>query len=407
MALTDLQLRNAKPSDRPYKMADGGGLYMEVRPTGKKLWRYRYRIAGKENIYAIGEYPRVTLSAARAERDEAKDAVRQGLHPAHLREAERQQNITESANTFQAIALEFAEQKARTWSETYQDQFRRAMEQNVYPYIGTIPIRHLNSQHILEIMRRMDNRGATAYAIQVRQWCSAVFCYAASTMRADGDPAAAVKGAVQRRQINHARALEPHEIRDYLQRLQGFGGNRATGIALELMLYLFPRTAELRTAEWQDMHLADAQWRIPAEKMKMRRMHIVPLPRQAVALLEELQTITGNGRWLFPNTRRPATVMSATTINRALEYLGYPTGHVSGHDFRATASTRLNEMGYPEAHIEMQLAHAPRNKTAAAYNHAKYLPERERMMQDWADYLDSLRKGSKKVVGINRAKDGR
>ena len=402
MALTDLQLRNAKPGDKPYKMADGGGLYMEVRPTGKKLWRYRYRIAGKENIYAIGEYPRVTLSAARAERDNAKDAVRQGLHPAHLRRAERQQNITESANTFEAIAREYAEQKARTWSDTYLDQFERAMDANVYPYIGSIPVRHINSQHILEIMRRMDKRGAAAYAIQVRQWCSAIFCYAASTMRADGDPAAAVKGAVQRRPITHAKPLGPSQIRDYLKRLSGFGGNRATGIALELMLYLFPRTAELRKAEWLDIHLEDAQWRIPADKMKMRRTHIVPLPRQALALLEELKTITGNGRWLFPNTRRPTTVMSATTINRALEYLGYETGHVTGHDFRATASTRLNEMGYPEAHIEMQLAHAPRNKTAAAYNHAKYLQERHRMMQDWADYIDSLRT-SKKVVPIKSA----
>ena len=350
-------------------------------------------------MFAIGEYPEISLSAARSQRDEARTLVRQGIHPSHVRQTEKLHNITESANTFQAVAMEFAEQKRRTWTEKYSNQFDRTMKGNVYPYIGRLPIRQVTSVHILEIMRRMDKRGATTYAIVTRKWCSAVFRYAASTMRADADPAAALKGALTRPDVKHARPLEPGEIGEYLKKLDNFGGNRTTGIALELLLLLFVRTAEIRTADWSHFDLDGAQWKIPAEKMKMRRIHVVPLPEQAVALLRELHAITGGGQWLFPNTRRPREVMSPTTVNRALEYMGYSTGQVTGHDFRATASTRLNEMGYPPAHIEMQLAHAPKNKTAAAYNHAQYLPERTRMMQDWADYVYSLKAGGE-VVGI-------
>ncbi len=402
MALTDLKIRRSKPDTKAYKVADSGGLYIEVRPTGSKLWRYRYRIAGKENVFALGEYPDVSLSDARTARDEAKALVKQGIHPSHVRQAEKLNNIAAGANTFQAISEEYAEQKAKKWSIRYADQYRRAMEANVYPYIGKLPIKNVTSAHILEILRRMDKNGAPTYAIMVRQWCSSVFRYAASTMRADSDPAAALKGAITRPDIEHARAMEAGEITQFWERLGKFGGNRTTGIAIELMLLTFVRTAEIRTAEWVDFDLENALWKIPASKMKKSRVHLVPLSAQALILLRELHTITGNGRWLFPNTRRPKDVMSATTVNRALEYMGYSTGDVTGHDFRATASTNLYEMGYPEAHIEMQLAHVKKDKTAAAYNHAKYLAERTRMMQDWADWLESLKDGGQKVVPIRK-----
>ena len=390
MPLTDLQLRRARPEPKAYKITDGSGLFIEIRPTGSKLWRYRYRIAGKENTFALGEYPELTLAAAREARDEARKLTRQGIHPAHARHADKLNNIAEGAQTFEAIAREFAEQKAKVWSDRYCGQFDRAMSNNVYPMIGKLPIRQVTSMHILEILRRMDKRGAATYAFSIRQWCSAVFRYAASTMRADGDPAAALKGAISRPAVKHARALEQSEISEYLGKLRRFGGNRTTGICLELLMLTFVRSAEIRQARWEDFDLEGAVWRIPAERMKMKRIHVVPLARRSVELLRELQAITGGGEWLFPNTRRPRDVMSPTTINRALEYMGYESGRVTGHDFRATASTRLNEMGYPEAHIEMQLAHAKRNKTAAAYNHAQYLAERTRMMQDWADYVYSL-----------------
>lgn len=402
MALTDLQIRRSKPADKRYKITDSGGLYIEVRPTGSRLWRYRYRIAGKENVFALGEYPDLSLSDARTERDKARALVKQGIHPSHVRQAEKASNIVEGANTFQAVAEELAEQKAKTWSPKYAGQFKRAMTLNVYPYIGKLPIRQVTSAHILEIMRRMDKRGAATYAISIRQWCSTVFQYAASTMRADADPAAALKGAITRPDVNHATPLDPGQIADYLDRLEKFGGNRTTAIALELLLLTFVRTAEMRMAEWSELDLDGGLWKLPAGKMKKKRVHVVPLSWQAVDLLKELKGITGSSRWLFPNTRRPRDVMSATTVNRALEYMGYPTGQVTGHDFRATASTRLYEMGYPEAHIEMQLAHAKKNKTAAAYNHAQYMAERIRMMQDWSDYVYSLREGSN-VVPINNA----
>ena len=403
MALTDLKIRRSKPAEKAYKITDAAGLYIEIRPTGSKLWRYRYRIDGKENVFALGEYPDLSLSDARAERDKARALVKKGTHPSHARQAEKAVNIAEGANTFMAVAKEFAEQKARTWSPKYADQFNRAMAGNVYPYIGKLPMKQITSADVLAVLRRMDKNGAPTYAIQIRQWCSQVFRYAAATMRADSDPAAALKGAITRPEVSHARALSAEEITDYLGKLRAFGGNRTTAIALELLLLTFVRTAEIRTAEWEDFDLEGGQWKIPASKMKKRRIHVVPLADQAVTLLKELQTITGNGRWLFPNTRRPRDVMSATTVNRALEYMGYPTGQVTGHDFRATASTHLYEIGYPEAHIETQLAHAKKNKTAAAYNHAQHLTERAQMMQDWADFVYSLEAGTGNVVGIRSA----
>jgi integrase len=390
MSLTDLQLRRAKPEAKAYKITDGAGLYIEVKPTGARLWRYRYRIAGKENAFALGEYPEMTLAAASEARDQARKLVRKGISPARSRQIERLSNIADGEHTFESIAREFMGQKAKTWSAKYSSQFTRAMEGNVFPVIGKLPIRSITSIHILDIMRQMDKRGATTYALSVRQWCGAVFRFAVSTMRADSNPSEALRGAMTRPAINHARALETKEISEYLGKLEKFGGNRTTGICLEVLLMTFVRSAEIRQARWEYFDLDAAVWRIPAEKMKMRRIHLVPLASQVVDLLRELKTITGGGEWLFPNTRRPRDVMSPTTINRALEGMGYATGKVTGHDFRATASTQLREIGYPDAHIDVQMAHAKKNKTESAYNHAQYLAERTRMMQDWADYVYSL-----------------
>src|SRR5690554_1580277 len=255
MPLTDLAIRRAKPEAKHYRMTDSAGLYIEVRPTGSKLWRYRYRIAGKEGTFALGVYPEVTLSAAREARDEARKLVRQGINPAHVRQAEKLNNIAEGAQTFEAIAKEFAEQKAKIWTPKYSGQFGRAMSNNVYPLIGKLPIRQVTSMHILEILRRMDKRGAATYAFSVSQWCSAVFRYAASTMRSEGDPAAALRGAISRPAVKHARALEQKEISEYLGKLEKFGGNRTTGICLELLLLTFVRSAEIRQARWADMDL--------------------------------------------------------------------------------------------------------------------------------------------------------
>lgn len=390
MALTDVKIRQTRSADKPLKLTDGGGLYLEVRPNSARLWRYRYRIAGKENLYAIGEYPAVSLQDARRLRDEARELVRQGVHPSHARQAKLTDQIARNANTFEAVAREWLESKRARWSAYYHGQATRALEQNVFPKLGRLPVRAVTAAQILDVLNTMDRRGATTYALQVRQWCSAIFRYAVVTLRADGDPAAALKGALTRPPIDHARPMAPSDIADYKTRLAGYGGNRTTVIALWLLLYLFVRTGELRRAAWAEFDLDAGEWKVPPERMKMGRAHLVPLPRQALVLLRELQRITGAGVLLFPNSRRPTEPMSATTVNRALEHMGYSSGAWTGHDFRATASTLLHEQGYRSELVEMQLAHADKSKTRAAYNHAQYLPERRAMMQAWADWVDSV-----------------
>lgn len=396
MALTDVKIRQTKPGDKPIKLTDSNGLYLEVKPTGSKLWRYRYRLPDetgklKENVFAIGEYPTLSLSDARAERDAARELVKSGRHPAHVRQAAKASQIRQNANTFEAIGREWLEKKQPQWKPYTFKQASYALEKNVFPSFGSLPIREVSAQDVLTILQKMEERGAIVLAMQVRQWCSAIFRYAASTLRADYDPAAALKGALHRPEINHSRPLSSEDIADLKAKLLAYNGNRTTVIAIWLLMYLFTRTAELRLAAWSEFNLETAEWRIPAGRMKMKRMHVVPLPAQALVLLKELRRITGAGDLLFPNVRRPEASISATTINRALEHMGYGTGEVTGHDFRATASTILHERGYRPDVIERQLAHAERNKVKAAYNHAEYMPERRAMMQDWADYLDSVR----------------
>ncbi len=385
MPLTDIKIRQAKPGAAALKLTDGGGLYLEVKPSGSKLWRYRYRIDGKENVFAIGAYPEVSLSAARAERDLAREHVRSGRHPSHVRQTEKALQLAENRNTFQVVAGEWIDTRLATRTKTYREQCERAFKADVYPRIGRLPMREITAAQVLDILTRMDKRGATTLALQVRQWISAVFRFGVATLRADADPAAALKGAIQRKPINHSKPMSREVLGRYYQALGSYGGHRVTVIALHLLPMLFTRTVELRCARWEEFDLDEALWVIPAERMKMRRKHLVPLPGQAVELLRELRQITP-GELLFPGLRNPAQPISATTLNRALEYLGMEGWHC--HDFRATASTHLYEMGRwrPEV-IELQLGHAERNKTRAAYNHAQYLGERREMMADWAKVL--------------------
>lgn len=387
MPLTDLKIRQAKATDKPLYLTDSAGLMIEVKPGGSKLWRYRFRIDGQAGLYALGSYPEVTLQEARRARDEARDLVRKGINPVHHRHEIKMTNIEHGKNTFKALATEYLDKKKSAWSAPYHKQITKLLEANAYPDFGKLPIKSVNASHVLGTMRKMEKRGAKTYALLLRQIVSAVFCYATATLRANGDPAAALKGAVMRERINHARPI--NDIKHFKTKLADYGGNRTTAIALELILLTFVRTAELRKAEWSEFDLDRAEWVIPEGRMKMRRQHVVPLSRQAITLLRELHKLTGGTGRLFPNTRNPDSCMSATTINRALEYLGYETGTVTGHDFRATASTRLYESGrYRGEVIEMQLAHTDRNTTRASYNHAQYMPERRDMMQWWADHID-------------------
>lgn len=395
MPLTDVKIRNAKPGQKPFKMADGNGLYLEVRPNGAKHWRYRYEMANsdgvrKENLFAIGEYPAISLADARAARDRARELVKSGRHPSQVRRSEKSGQIAENANTFQAVALEWLEKKKAGWKPYTYSQASNALHKNAFPAFGSAPLRDVTSAMLLEMLQKMEKRGAETLAIQVRQWCSAIFCYGVATLRADFDPAYALKGALHRPPVDHSKALTVEDIADLKAKLDKYGGNKTTIIAIRLLMYCFTRTSELRLARWDEFDPDRAEWRIPSDRMKMSRMHIVPLTRQAIELLGELKRITGGGDLLFPNQRRPIESMSNTTINRALEHMGYSSGMVTGHDFRATASTLLHENGFSALAIERQLAHAERNKVKAAYNHAEYMDERRQMMQWWADYIDSI-----------------
>ena len=395
MPLTDAKIRNSKPGEKPIRLNDGGWLYLEIRPSGTKLWRFRYRITGKENIYAIGEYPQVSLADARSAREEARELVKQGIHPAHHRKAQELITVRENANTFEAVTREWIGQKKPGWTAYYLRQVERFMESDVFPHIGALPVRSVTAAHLLEIIKRVEGRGAETVALLVRQWCSAVFRYAVATLRADSDPAAALRGAITRPKVEHRKPLTRAQITAFLKALDGFSGFRTTTIALRLALVTFVRTVELRAAEWSEIDFDRAEWRIPAERMKMREPHLVPLSTQALALLRELHKLTGNQRWLFPNYRRPETCMTATTLNRALERMGFngkDSIGFSAHGFRATASTILNEAGYRADVIERQLAHKERNTVRASYNQAEYLAERRAMMQKWANLVDQLKK---------------
>ena len=424
MPLTDSQIRNTKPGEKPIKLTDGGGLYLEVRPTGAKLWRYRYRIAGKENVFAVGEYAQapngeakeqtqarrnagmLTLAEARVRLEEWRALVKQGIHPAHNRQAARLANNAENANTFEAVAREWIAKKKQGWTPYYLRQVERFHDTDVFPYIGSLPIRNVTAAHLLEIVRRIEARGAASVALLVRQWASAIFRYAVATLRADTDPAAALKGAIHRPKVEHHKPLSRNQVADFVKALDFYGGYRTTVIALRLMLLTFVRTVELRAAHWAEFDLDRAEWRIPAERMKMREPHIVPLSRQAVELLRELHTHTGGRSFLFPNYRNPKTCMTPTTLNRALERMGFngkDSIGFSAHGFRATASTMLNELSFRSEVIERQLAHAERNKVRASYNQGEYMEERRAMMQQWAHLTDEMAKSESRVTPIKRA----
>ncbi len=403
--LTDARIRNAKRDESPYKLSDGGGLFLAVHPTGAKCWRYRYRIAGRENLFAIGEYPELTLQQARAERDRARELVKSGIHPAAQRRAHKLVTAKQAADTFEAVAKEWIEENKKGWSAYYLSQVETVLASDVYPDVGRLPIKTVKAAHLLAILKRVAGRGAPSIALLIRQWSSAIFRYAVVTLRADHDPAAALKGAVTKPKTKHKHALKQSELPAFLGKLEAAQSTPQINIALRLLLLTFVRPKELREACWSEFDLERSVWEIPLERMKMDTPHIVPLSSQAVALLKRLKAIDGSRPLLFPNLRDPRRCMSPTTLNRCLERMGY-AGYFSAHAFRATASTHLNSMGWREDAIERQLSHQERNKVRASYNHAEYLVERTQMMQAWADFLEGLQKGAN-VVPIHGKGSGK
>jgi len=405
MPLTNTAIRNAKPGPKAVRLFDGGGLYLEVAPSGGKWWRLKYRFGGKEKRLSLGVYPDVSLAQARERRDEARKMLAQGLDPGEVRKAEKSESV-EQTNTFEAVAREWHAKFSPSWVVSHSGRILRRLEKDVFPWIGSRPIREIMAPELLETLRRIEARGALETAHRALQNCGQVFRYAVATGRADRDPSGDLRGALPPpNKKHHASLTDPKDIAALLRSLDTYSGHHVTRCALKLAPLVFVRPGELRHAEWSEIDFEAAEWRIPAAKMKMREKHIVPLSRQAVAVLREIQPLTGAGRYVFPSARSKARPMSENAVTAALRRMGYTSDEMTGHGFRSLACTLLNEMGWHKDAIERQMAHAERNSVRAAYNFAEHLPERRRMMASWADYLDQLKAGGK-VIPLHREQAG-
>ncbi|HKR44059.1 MAG TPA: integrase arm-type DNA-binding domain-containing protein [Paraburkholderia sp.] len=388
--LTDQAIRSAKPAESPYKMADGNGLTLLIKPNGSKLWRFRYRFDGLEKTLALGTYPDTSVKLARHKRDEARQLLAKGVDPSERRQAEK----VADANTFESVAREWLTiQEKKLAAATYAKAVW-TLETLIFPFIGNRPINEIKAADVLKLLQRIENRGLHETAHRARQRCGQVFRYGVVTERCEHDITADLRGALAPVvTAHHASVTEPEKIGQLLRDIESYRGNSVTWYALRLAAHMFVRPGELRHAEWSEFDLEGKEpcWRIPASKMKMREAHIVPLSRQVVAWLKELHGLTGKGSLVFPSLHSTQRPISENTVNMALRRMGYDNETMTGHGFRSMASTSLNEHGWHPDVIELQLAHAERNKVRSAYNRAQRLPERRAMMQHWSDYLDELR----------------
>lgn len=399
MPLTETAIRNAikKPHTKPAKLADELGMYLLIKPDGACYWRLKYRFAGKEKVHALGVYPSVKLAEARDRREAAKRLLRDKKDPNAERKAEKLHRKHAAANSFQAVAEEWLAKTRNKWTPTHAERVSRSLELNLYDEIGASPISSLGAPAILTALRKIEARGAHALRERVQERASMIFRYAIATGRCERDPVADLRGAFIAPTRSNYAALTEKELPDFFKKLDAYDGEPITRLAIRLLALTFVRTGELRAAEWTEFDTDAVVWRIPAERMKMREPHIVPLSAQALAVLAELKTLTGSGRFVLPHRTNAQKSMSENTILYALYRMGYHT-RATGHGFRSTASTILNEVGFAPDVIERQLAHAERNKVRAAYNRAQYLPERTKMMQQWADLLDAIKAKDKKVL---------
>lgn len=401
MALSDIAIRKSQPTEKQYKLTDGEGLYLLVTPSGGKYWRYDYRFDGKRKTYAIGTYPDVPLKLARERKLDARKLVADGIDPNEMKKANKRARREAAANSFEIVAREWLVKYSANWTEDHKERITRRLEKDVFPYIGSKPVEQIQAPELLTVVRRVENRGALDTAHRVLQNCGQVFRYAVATGRGSQDPSGALKGALPPvKQKHHASITDTKKIGGLLRAIDDYEGQFITKCALRFVPYCFVRPKELRHAEWTEFDLNHAEWRIPAQKMKMRETHIVPLSSQAVEILKELQPLTGSGKYLFPSVRSSQRPMSENTVNAALRRMGFSKDEMTGHGFRSMASTLLNEQGWNKDAVERQLAHSERDNVRAAYNYAEYLPERRKMMQAWADYLDALKAGAS-VIPLN------
>ena len=387
--LTDSKLKNAKPEARPYKLVDGQGLHALVQTSGSVLWQQRYRFEGKERTASHGSYPLVSLLEARKKRDELKKLLLEGLDPAKVKRQRSANGGFSLGETFKEIADTWHKQWSEVRSPRHAAYVRRRLEGDVFPVIGDLPIVSLRPLDVVKVIKAIEARGAVDIAKRAYQTIGAICRYAVAHGLMDRDPTRDVKPSdilISRRSTNYAR-VDVKELPELLRAVEAYQGTSTTRMALKLMALTFVRTGELIAARWTEFDISEAVWRIPAERMKMRTEHIVPLSRQAIETLQTLQVISGNAELLFPGDRNRKKPISNNTLLKALERMGFK-GRMTGHGFRGLASTVLHENGFDHAHIEAQLAHQERNRISASYNHALYLKQRTELMQWWADYLD-------------------
>ena len=387
--LSDAKARNAKARPKPYKISDGDGLFLLITPSGSKYWRMRYFFAGKEKLLALGVYPEVTLAEARERRAQARKVLASGSDPGEVKKETKRLIVLKASNSFEIVAREWFDKQSHKWAPATAVAKRIRLERHILPKLGTRPIADITAPEVLSMLRAVEHKGTLDTAHRVMQLCGQIFMYGIATGRAERNPVPDLRGALTPATITHRSYLKENELPLYLKKLADFDGHPQTMLALRFLLLTFVRTIELRAAQWSEIDWDKAEWRIPAERMKMRELHIVPLSKQAITVLRELQNHSGNRDSIFPNQHNPAKFMSENTILYALYRMGYHS-RATGHGFRSTASTILNENGFPPDVIERQLAHSERDKVRAAYNHAQHLPERRKMMQWWADVLDEI-----------------
>jgi integrase len=393
MPLTNVAISKAKPTGKTQRLFDGGGMYLEISPTGGKWWRWKYRYAGKEKRLSFGTYPDTGLAEAREKRDDARRLLASGVDPGQQRKATRAAGEERSANSFEVVAREWHAKQSSVWVALHASRIMLRLENDIFPWLGSRPIADISAKEFLTTVNRVVDRGAVESAHRVLQNCGQVLRYAIRTGRAERNPVADLRGALPPvKPKNLAAITDPVAIGGLLRAIDSYQGTFITKCALRLAPLVFVRPGELRQAEWTEFNLNKAEWNIPAEKMKMRLPHLVPLAPQAVAILQELQPLTGAGQFLFPSARSSKRPMSNNAVLSALRRMGFATEEMSGHGFRAMARTVLDEvLHFRPDYIEHQLAHTVKDPNGRAYNRTAHLLERRQMMNAWADYLDALR----------------
>jgi integrase len=405
MTLTDFHVRNAEPKEKQYKLSAGLGLYLIVAPNGGKWWRVRYRFGGKQKELSVGTYTpssttHVSLKAAIIKRDEIRVMVANDIDPGVERKANKIANATD--DTFREIALEWHQKHSPAWSKSYADRTFGRMNANLIRWMGDEHINNISPQGLLAVLRRTESRGTLYTAHKLRQITSQIFRYAMASGKATSNPADVIIGALPPAKTQHyATITEPRAVGKLMRDINNYKGTHVVCSALKFAPYVMSRPANIAQARWEHFDLDKAEWRTPVEDMKGNQQHIVPLSKQALAILKDIHTLTGSSEYVFPSNRSNASPMSIDTLRSALRRMGYGKGEITTHGFRGMASTMLNEQGWNGDAIERQLAHVEGNSVRSAYNHAQHMPERKKMMQSWADYLDGLASGAE-VISINR-----